>query len=103
MVDRGAAAALRALFVEVVVAPAFADDALSVLREKKNLRVIRLAADPDAPGWDFKRIRGGLLVQERSRPGTVGAEASWKVATQRTPTEAEWPAPRGAWAARAAR
>ncbi len=99
MVDRAAAAALRDLFVEVVVAPAFADDALSVLREKKNLRVIRLAADPDAPGWDFKRIRGGLLVQERSRPGTVGAESSWKVATQRTPTEAEWRDLRFAWAA----
>src|SRR6266480_2088852 len=99
MVDRAAAAALRDLFVEVVVAPAFADDALSVLREKKNLRVIRLAADPDAPGWDFKRIRGGLLVQERSRPGTVGAESSWKVATRRTPTEAEWRDLRFAWAA----
>ena len=40
--DRGAAEAMRDLFVEVVVAPAFADDALSVLREKKNLRVVRL-------------------------------------------------------------
>src|SRR5436190_2222684 len=98
-VDRAAVAALRDLFVEVVVAPAFAEDALSVLRGKKNLRVIRLAADPDAPGWDFKRIRGGLLVQERSRPGTVGAESNWKVATRRAPTEPEWRGLRFAWAA----
>jgi len=97
--DRAAAAALRELFVEVVVAPAFAQDALKVLREKKNLRVIRLAADPDPPGWDFKRIRGGFLVQERSRPGAVGAESDWKVATRRAPTEAEWRDLRFAWAA----
>ena len=98
-VDRAAAAALRELFVEVVVAPAFADDALSVLREKKNLRLIRLAADPDPPGWDFKRIRGGFLVQERSRPGAVGAESGWRVATRRAPTESEWRDLRFAWAA----
>jgi len=98
-IDRAAAAALRELFVEVVVAPAFADDALSVLREKKNLRLIRLAADPDPPGWDFKRIRGGFLVQERSRPGAVGAESGWKVVTRRAPTESEWRDLRFAWAA----
>ena len=97
--DRAAAAALRELFVEVLVAPAFAQDALNVLREKKNLRVIRLAADPDPPGWDFKRIRGGFLLQERSRPGAVGAESDWKVATRRAPTEAEWRDLRFAWAA----
>src|SRR5437762_7133962 len=58
--DRAAAEAMRELFVEVVVAPAFADDALALFREKKNVRVIRLAADPDPPGRDFKRIRGGF-------------------------------------------
>jgi phosphoribosylaminoimidazolecarboxamide formyltransferase/IMP cyclohydrolase len=98
-VDRGAAEAMRDLFVEVVVAPRFPDDALAVFREKKNLRVIRLAPDPDAPGWDFKRIRGGFLVQQRSRPAAVRAESGWKVATRRPPTEAEWTDLRFAWAA----
>src|SRR2546430_2353152 len=87
--DPAAAAALRELFVEGVVRPAVGQDALNVLREKKNLRVIRLAADPDPPGWDFKRIRGGFLVPERSRPRAVGAEADWKVVTRRAPTEAQ--------------
>jgi len=98
-VDRAAAEAMRELFVEVVVAPAFRVDALSVLREKKNLRVLRLAADPDPPGWDFKRIRGGFLVQERSRPARAAAEVEWKVVTRRSPTEAEWTDLRFAWAA----
>jgi phosphoribosylaminoimidazolecarboxamide formyltransferase / IMP cyclohydrolase len=98
-VDRAAAEAMRDLFVEVVVAPAFQDDALAVFRQKKNLRVIRLAPDPDAPGWDFKRIRGGFLAQERSRPAAVGAESGWRVATRRAPTDAEWTDLRFAWAA----
>ncbi len=97
--DRAAAEAMRELFVEVVVAPAFRDDALNVLRDKKNVRVIRLAADPDPPGWDFKRIRGGFLVQERSRPTRAASETAWKVVTRRAPTEAEWPDLRFAWAA----
>ena len=99
--DRAAAAAMRDLFVEVVVAPAFPDDALAVLREKKGLRVIRLAPDLDAPGWDFKRIRGGFLVQERSRPAAASDEKAWNVATRRAPppTAEEWRDLRFAWAA----
>jgi phosphoribosylaminoimidazolecarboxamide formyltransferase/IMP cyclohydrolase len=96
-VDRGAAEAMRDLFVEVVVAPAFADDALGVLREKKNLRVVRLPGG-DATGWDYKRIRGGFLVQERSRAAQAADEAGWKVVTKRSPTDAEWRDLRFAWA-----
>jgi len=97
-VDRGAAEAMRDLFVEVVVAPAFADDALSVFRDKKNLRVVRLPAG-DAAGWDYKRIRGGFLVQERSCAARAADEAGWKVVTRRAPTDAEWRDLRFAWVA----
>ena len=97
-VDRDAAEAMRDLFVEVVVAPAFADNALSVFRDKKNLRVVRLPAG-DAVGWDYKRIRGGFLVQERSRPAQAADEAGWKVVSRRAPTDAEWRDLRFAWAA----
>ncbi len=98
-VDRAAAEAMRELFVEVVVAPAFRDEALTALREKKNLRVIRLAPDPDASGWDYKRVRGGFLVQERSRPSKTAAESAWKVATRRPPSAAEQVDLRFAWSA----
>jgi phosphoribosylaminoimidazolecarboxamide formyltransferase / IMP cyclohydrolase len=98
-VDRGAAEAMRDLFVEVVVAPAFEDDALSVLREKKNLRVVRLPGGDAGGGWDYKRIRGGFLVQQRSRPAQAADEAGWKVVTRRAPTDAEWRDLRFAWAA----
>lgn len=98
-VDRATAEAMHELFVEVVVAPAFAEDALAQFREKKNLRVIRLAADSDAPGADFKRVRGGFLVQERSSPRVVLAESTWRVVTRRSPTPEEWTDLRFAWAA----
>jgi phosphoribosylaminoimidazolecarboxamide formyltransferase/IMP cyclohydrolase len=98
-VDRAAAEAMRELFVEVVVAPAFADDALALFREKKNLRVIVLPRPADLPSRDFKRIRGGFLVQDRFRPSQAVDEAGWKVVTRRPPTADERRDLRFAWAA----
>jgi phosphoribosylaminoimidazolecarboxamide formyltransferase/IMP cyclohydrolase len=97
-VDRSTAEAMRDLFVEVVVAPAFADDAVQLFREKKNLRVVRLPA-AEAVGWDWKRIRGGFLAQQRSSIGQVMDETGWKVVTRRPPTDADWRDLRFAWAA----
>ncbi len=97
-VDQAAAAAMRDLFVEVVVAPGFADDAVAVFREKKNLRVVRLPTG-EAAGWDWKRIRGGFLAQQRSQVAQVTDETKWKVVTRRQPTDLEWRDLRFAWAA----
>src|SRR5438034_7735157 len=97
-VDRAAAEAMRELFVEVVVAPAFVEDAVRVFQEKKNLRVVRLPAG-EATGWDWKRIRGGFLAQQRSRLEQVMDETRWKVMTKRAPTEVEWHDLRFAWGA----
>jgi len=97
-VDRPTAEAMRELFVEVVTAPAFADDAVAVFREKKNLRVVRLPAG-EAAGWDWKRMRGGFLAQERSRIAQTMNEAGWRVVTSRPPDDVEWRDLRFAWAA----
>ena len=54
------------LFVEVVVAPSFHDEALAVFAAKKNLRVVELPVEPRRAGsLDYKRVRGGFLVQDR--------------------------------------
>lgn len=51
-------------FAEVVIAPAFTDGALAVLKEKKNLRLLTVAMGRSAHNdYDFKRVGGGLLVQ----------------------------------------
>ncbi|MGH7336231.1 MAG: bifunctional phosphoribosylaminoimidazolecarboxamide formyltransferase/IMP cyclohydrolase, partial [Myxococcota bacterium] len=99
VVTRGAAEAMRELFVEVVVAPRVDPEALAVFKEKKNLRVVELPAPADEPAWDFKRVRGGVLVQDRFRYAAVADEARWRVATRRRPTDAEWNDLRFAWAA----
>src|SRR2546428_14137721 len=65
----------------------------------RSLRVIALPRLSDRPSWDFKRLRGGFLVQERFRPSRAMDEAAWKVVTRRAPTTDEWRDLRFAWAA----
>jgi len=99
VVDRAAAEAMRDLFVEVVVAPRVDAAALAVFQEKKNLRVVELPKFADEPTLDYKRVRGGFLVQDRFRYSAVADESTWQVATGRPPTDAQWNDLRFAWAA----
>ena len=86
-VDAGAAEAISSLFVECIVAPSFADEAIEILGRKKNLRVLEGVASWGRDALDVKRVRGGFLVQERTPPLTD--ETSWRVVTERAPTDAE--------------
>jgi phosphoribosylaminoimidazolecarboxamide formyltransferase/IMP cyclohydrolase len=86
-VDEEAARAVAALFVECVVAPSFSEEALRVLAEKKNLRVLAGDARERAGALDFKRVRGGLLVQEIARAPLD--ETDWQVVSSRQPTREE--------------
>jgi phosphoribosylaminoimidazolecarboxamide formyltransferase/IMP cyclohydrolase len=54
---------LADVFTEVIVAPAFDDDAVMTLTRKKNLRLLVAQPRPDAPGVERRPISGGLLVQ----------------------------------------
>jgi phosphoribosylaminoimidazolecarboxamide formyltransferase/IMP cyclohydrolase len=86
-VDAEAAEAVSSLFVECIVAPEFTAEALDVLGRKKNLRVLRGVAKWPAASLDFKRVRGGLLAQQRAP--TVIDDAGWRVVTRRQPTDDE--------------
>src|SRR2546426_5713949 len=99
VVDRTAAEAMRDLFVEVVVAPRVDAEALAAFKEKKNLRVVELPKFADEPSLDYKRVRGGFLVQDRFRYAAVADESKWQIATTRRPTDAQWNDLRFAWAA----
>jgi phosphoribosylaminoimidazolecarboxamide formyltransferase/IMP cyclohydrolase len=95
-VDEATAHDLAALFLEIVVAPGFAPDALATLQRKKNLRLIDLPGAPAATReLDFKRVRGGFLVQRRM--SMHFDEAEWRVVTRRTPTTQELNDLRFAW------
>jgi phosphoribosylaminoimidazolecarboxamide formyltransferase/IMP cyclohydrolase len=100
VVDKATAAAMSDLFVEVVAAPSFHADALEVFGGKKQLRVVELPVSAGAGSLDYKRVRGGFLVQDQFRFDP--SERDWKVATERQPTEAEWNDLRFAWAGVAA-
>lgn len=81
------AEALKPVFTEVLVAPAYEAGALEVLSSKKNLRVIT-AHQPVLPARDIRTIEGGLLVQS---PDVVSLDrGSWTVPTRRSPSENEW-------------
>ncbi|NIM50247.1 MAG: bifunctional phosphoribosylaminoimidazolecarboxamide formyltransferase/IMP cyclohydrolase [Gemmatimonadales bacterium] len=97
VVDAATAEAMHDLFVEVVVAPRFHDDAVAVYKRKKNLRVVELPLADSRPALDFKRVRGGFLVQDRF--AASHDESEWKTVTKREPTESEWYDLRFAWAA----
>jgi phosphoribosylaminoimidazolecarboxamide formyltransferase/IMP cyclohydrolase len=73
-------------FVEVIVAPAFDADALNVVAAKKNVRVLETGDWPSAagPGFDFKKVSGGLLVQNTDL-GVI-SEGDLKLVTDLAPT-----------------
>ena len=81
------AEALSEVFTEVVVAPAYEPDALALLGERKNLRVLE-AGPPGWPELDVRGIDGGLLVQ--TADDLVAEPSVWRVVTEREPTGAEW-------------
>jgi phosphoribosylaminoimidazolecarboxamide formyltransferase/IMP cyclohydrolase len=97
VVDKTTAQAMSDLFVEVVVAPSFHAEALAVFAAKKQLRVVELPVTKGAGALDYKRVRGGFLVQDQFQFDP--SEAEWTVPTKRQPTEAEWNDLRFAWAA----
>ena len=73
-------------FVEVIVAPSIEADALAVVAAKKNVRVLETGEWPSAalPGFDFKKVSGGLLVQNTDL-GVI-SENDLKVVTDLAPT-----------------
>jgi phosphoribosylaminoimidazolecarboxamide formyltransferase/IMP cyclohydrolase len=69
------------IFTEVIVAPSYADEALELLREKKNLRVL-VAPAWNPPPAEVKQVGGGVLVQIADRIDAPGDDpASWTLAT----------------------
>ena len=86
-VDDATADAVSSLFVECIVAPEFSSGAVEILSRKKNLRVLEGRASWGANNLDYKRVRGGVLVQERA-PSIID-DSGWKVVTTRQPSDAE--------------
>ncbi len=84
-----AAAICEKQFVEVIIAPSVAADAIAVVAAKKNVRLLECGTwGTERPqDFDYKRVNGGLLIQDRDN-GMV-TEQDLRVVTERVPTELE--------------
>ena len=86
-VDEDAAKAVVEIFTEVVIAPYFSDEAIEVLKTKKNLRVLQ-AGEPKISGTlEYRQISGGMLVQ--TRDSHVLNSSDIKVVSTRQPSADE--------------
>jgi phosphoribosylaminoimidazolecarboxamide formyltransferase/IMP cyclohydrolase len=76
-------------FVEVIIAPSVSADAIDVVKAKQNVRLLTCGewGTENIGGLDYKRVNGGLLVQDRDA-GMITA-ADLKIVSQRVPTEDE--------------
>ena len=89
-VTAAAAEAMDPVFYEVVVAPGYDEDALEILRRKRNLRILTVNPVAGAPGsadYDVRPLSGGVLVQT---PDAIDENPeAWTTATERVPTPGE--------------
>ncbi|MDD2739461.1 MAG: bifunctional phosphoribosylaminoimidazolecarboxamide formyltransferase/IMP cyclohydrolase [Methylomonas lenta] len=76
-------------FVEVIIAPVISEGAKAVLAKKQNIRVLECGYwnEATSTALDFKRVGGGLLVQEKDTGSITAADI--KIVSQRVPTEQE--------------
>jgi phosphoribosylaminoimidazolecarboxamide formyltransferase/IMP cyclohydrolase len=89
-VDEELARALAFNFVEVLFAPAFVEEAVEILTQKPDIRLMVDQERQRSPRGllDLKRVQGGMLVQDRD--SEAEGRESMQVVTSRHPTEAEW-------------
>lgn len=70
------AQAIAGMFMEVVLAPGYAKEALTVLAAKQNLRVLEMPMEKQIP-WEMKFITGGVLVQEKDPQIIAENDLKW--------------------------
>jgi phosphoribosylaminoimidazolecarboxamide formyltransferase/IMP cyclohydrolase len=89
-IDEATAEKINEIFIEIVVAPSFSETALSILKKKKNIRLLELKniekKQPDT-ALDIKKVGGGLIAQ--TIDNVLLNDGELKVVTKRQPTEVE--------------
>lgn len=86
-VDKETAEHITQTFMEAVIAPLFSDEAVEVLKTKKNLRILLVGEHTDEPELWIEKISGGFLLQEEDTHRLNKDEV--KVVTKKTPSAAE--------------
>ncbi len=96
-VDEETAKEIASTFIEAVIAPDYDESALAILKEKKNIRLLKLPNfnEKAEKEYDLRNVSGGLLLQDKD--SVTLNEDNLKGVTNRQPTEKEWSAMRFAW------
>ena len=95
--DATTAEQLSGIFLEIIIAPSFTEEAIALLTKKKNIRLLTISFEQNKQDqWNTVSVEGGLLMQEPDRFGFKDADI--RVATYREPTEEEWEAMKLGWA-----
>jgi len=95
-IDARIAEEINKIFIEIVIAPSFTEEALEILKQKKNIRLLELEdilEKPTIEKLDMKKVHGGLLVQDLDRK----LYETLDVVTDRIPTEKEMKDLKFAW------
>ncbi|WFA08814.1 bifunctional phosphoribosylaminoimidazolecarboxamide formyltransferase/IMP cyclohydrolase [Tissierella sp. Yu-01] len=79
---------INEIFIEVALAPSFTEEAISILTQKKNIRLIEIDSitKNDYNAMDLKKVLGGLLIQDRNESLLAG---DFKIVTKKKPNEKE--------------
>ncbi len=94
-VDEATAEKMNEIFTEIIVAPAFTEKALELLKTKKNRRIVKIKKNIDRNELLVKSIPGGLLVQEKDNSKID--ETQLKLVTEKKYSEKELDDLKFAW------
>ena len=90
VIEKNTAEEISKIFLEIVLAPDFTDEALEILTKKKNIRILKLdniGKKQPKNAFDVKKVSGGILVQDIDDKLLI--EDELKVVTKRKPTDKE--------------
>lgn len=94
-VTKDLAEKLHSIFLEVIIAPSYDEEALEVLTAKKNIRLLEIDMTETQDEQEFVSVSGGYLVQDKDNATLTREEM--KVVTDVEPTEAQWKALELGW------
>lgn len=86
---------LHSIFLEVIIAPSYDEEALEVLTAKKNIRLLEIDMTETQDEQEFVSVSGGYLVQDKDNATLTREEM--KIVTDVEPTEAQWKALELGW------
>ncbi len=97
-VDASTATEMKKIFLEIVIAPSYSEEALTLLKKKKNLRLLQLAdimKPVSVERYFHKKVDGGILIQEADLHHLD--DEQFQVVTDKQPSEKEWADLKLAW------